>query len=161
MTVAATGYLDVTGFSLRTVMPPGSVDELEVLHPDYLQTKLNDWSAWLNARLAKRYDTPFGDPPPVIVILWLTALVTPEAYGKLGWQPSSESDRASILDPATRALAEVKEAADSEKGLFELPLRSDTTTNGISRGGPLAYSETSPYRGFDLQLESAASEDYS
>lgn len=151
MSVAQDGYMSVADFRVRTVMPQASVDALESREPDFLQTTLNDWSAWINARLAKRYAVPFGDPPPTVVVVWLTQIVTFAAYAKLGWQPSSEQDRTAIVDPATQAKADVKEAADAKDGLFDLPLRSDTTTSGVAVGGPLAYAEASPYRWADLQ----------
>lgn len=159
MAVDVTGYLSVAEFRVRTLMPQSSVDELEVREPDFLQTRLNDWSAWMNARLRKRYAVPFATPYPVAVLHWLTALVTLDAYGKLGWQPSSESDSASIITPAGEAKTEIKEAADSKEGLFDLPLRANTTAEGISKGGPLSYSETSPYRWADLQAETGREED--
>jgi hypothetical protein len=57
------------------------------------------------------------------------------------------------------ALAWLKEAADAKDGLIDLPLRADTTASGISRGGPLAYTETSPYAWTDVQAETGRSED--
>lgn len=159
MGVAVTGYMSVAEFRVRTLMPQAAVDQLESREPDFLQTTLNDRSDWINARLRKQYAVPFAAPYPPVVLGWLSSLVTPLAYGKLGWQPSSESDKASILDPATEAKAEIKEAADSKDGLFDLPLRADTTVSGVSRGGPLGYSETSPYAAFDIQRVDASGED--
>jgi len=49
------------------------------------------------------------------------------------------------------AVAELKEAADSKDGLFDLPLRADTTATGVSKGGPRGYSEASPYTNLDRQ----------
>lgn len=155
MTVASTGYMTVAEFRVRTIMPQAEVDVLESREPDFLQTTLNDCSEWVNARLQKRYATPFVAPYPAIVLMWVVRLATPIAYGKLGWQPSSESDAAAVLSPATEAKAEIKEAADSKEGLFELPLRQDTTATGVSRGAPICYTETSPYVWADIQLENA------
>jgi hypothetical protein len=160
MAVDVTGYLSVAQFRVRTVMPQLSVDELEIREPDFLQTRLNDWSAWIDSRLRKRYAAPFVAPYPVVLLHWLTVLVTLDAYGKLGWQPSGESDKVSVVDPAVEAKADIKEAADAKDGLFDLPLRSDTTAEGVSKGAPLFYSETSPYRCADLQAETGREEDY-
>jgi hypothetical protein len=137
-------YLTVAEFRDRTVMPQANVDALDDQEPGFLAAQIASAEAWINARLWKRYDVPFSSAPE-IVKSWVTILVTPAAYAKMGWQPSSESDRESILVPAETARAEVKEAADSETGLFELPLRAGSTAEGISRGATLSYSEASPY----------------
>jgi len=151
-------YLTVPEFRVRTVMSNASVDELEVREPGFLDAALSDWSAWIDARLSKRYAAPFTAPYPIVIRKWLDHLVTPEAYTKLGWSPSSVSDQA-IVERATRARDEIKEAADSKDGLFELPLRSDTTATGVSKGGPLACSEASPYAWMSKQAATGRSED--
>ncbi len=55
----------------------------------------------------------------------------------------------------------MKEAADSAEGLFELPLRADLETSGVSKGGPLGYTEASPYRWTDRQADDGRNEDES
>jgi hypothetical protein len=160
MGVAVTGYLNVAGFRLRTAMPGADVDTLETLEPDFLQTALNEMSAWMNARLKKQYAVPFDlAAPPIVVLRWLAQLVTPMAKAKLGWSPSGESDRAAFVDPGMQAAKEIQEAADSKEGLFELPLRSDTTASGATRTAPLGYSEASPYAWMNEQLTRAIVED--
>lgn len=160
MGVPNLAYLSVEGFRLRTVMPGNEVDTLQTLEPDFLQTTLNELSAWIDARLKKQYATPFDkDAPPLIVTQWLTRIVTLMAKAKLGWSPSGESDRASYIDPEAQARKEIQEAADSKEGLFELPLRSDTTASGATRSAPLGYSEASPYVWMDHQLQTALGED--
>lgn len=167
------GYLDVAGFKERTIMPEGDVVTLEKSRLGYLTKRLAHWEAWIDARLTKRYAVPFGTPPvspstlrtdvPEIVLLWLTSLVTLDAYSGRGFNPSSEADQISIVTPATTAMAEVKEAAESAVGLFELPLRQSdgTGSSGVSKTGPLAYTENSPYVGFDAQFDAAQTEDAS
>ena len=157
--VAQTGYLDVAGFALRSIMPAESIARLENKSPGWLQTKLNEKSGWINAQLPKRYDAPFSAPYPEIVLGWLVAIVTVEAYGRLGVNITQEQDKAFILDPDARARQEIKEACDAVNGLFDLPLRANTTTSGITRGGPLGYSEQSPYVAFDRQSAVARRED--
>jgi hypothetical protein len=157
--VEQTGYLGVDGFGMRTIMPTEMVARLENKSPGWLQTKLNAKSAWINAKLWKRYAVPFVSPYPEIILDWLAALVTPEAYAKIGFNPSSEQDKSSILEPADQARDEIDEAADAEKGKFELPLRQDTTAPGISRGAPFVYSEQSPYVWADRQSLAARGED--
>ena len=62
-----------------------------------------------------------------------------------------------ILAEAERAREQMKEAADSEIGLYDLPLLNDVTTDGISKGGPLGYSEQSPYSWTDEQADAIRS----
>ena len=161
MPVVQTGYMSVADFRLRTVMPQGDVDQLEVIEPDFLQTMLNEQSAYLDARLRKRYAVPFTVTPlPAMVFAWLTALVTPLAYAKRGWNPSAEQDRVSIMDAVDTAKDEIKEAADSVDGLFDLPLiMAGAATSAITSGGPLGSSSASPYRWTDDQFTRGNDED--
>lgn len=156
-------YLDLAGFKARSIMPSADLDMLEVAEPGWIDTKLEDTSSEINARLAKRYAVPFGtamlNAPrtdvPRIVLRWLSDIVTAACYAKRGVNPSSPYDQAAILDPAIQARAEIKEAADAEGGLFELPLLASSDVTGVSRGGPLSYSEASPYTWADRQREDA------
>jgi hypothetical protein len=157
--VAQTGYLDVVGFGMRSIMPAEMIARLEAKAPGWLQTRLNAKSSWLNAKLPKRYDTPFTPPYPDIVLDWVAALVTPEAYAKIGFNPSSEQDKTSILDPAENAKDEIDEACDAQEGKFELPLRQNTSANGVTRGGTRVYSEQSPYVWADRQAATGRGED--
>lgn len=157
-------YLDVDGFKTRSSMPNSSVEELEAQKPGYLAARAVMRSAQLNSRLAKRYVTPFGVAPvspstaatlvPDAVIRWMVAWLTLDAYKALGFDPSSEQDK-TILDDAKQADDEVREAADSESGLFELPLRTTDPKTGITQGGPYFYSEPDPYSWTDIQHEEA------
>jgi hypothetical protein len=62
---------------------------------------------------------------------------------------------------AAEALDEIKEAANAEGGLYDLPLRGDTNQSGITRGAARAYTETSPYVQLDVQAELGHGEDTS
>lgn len=156
-----TALLDVSMFKARTLMTSGDVDELESVEPGWLAARLTINTSKIHARLAKRYETPFALPSgspriaqaPEIVLGWLVDLTTEEAYEKRGYNPSSEQD-ARIAARAAEARAELKEAADSESGLFDLPLRQDATgTSGVTLGGPFGYSEASPYAWTDAQRD--------
>jgi hypothetical protein len=140
-----TPLLDIAGLKARGVMP--EVDYLTLPGP-YLQSRLEIATSEIYSRLRKRYATPFVAPYPEVAIGWLIALITPELYMRRGWDPSSEQGQA-ILDAATRARAELVEAANEKDGLFDLPLRADTSDDGIDRGGPLGYSESNPYTSRD------------
>ncbi len=130
-------------------MPP---DDFDAIDPAFVESRLAIGTSEINGRLRKRYMAPFASPVPEAVLGWLTAIVTPELYFRRGWDPASEQG-AAIIDAAKRAREEIKEAADSKEGLWDLPLREDTTDEGISKGGPLAYSEASPYEWLDVQRE--------
>lgn len=143
-------------------MPQEDVIDLEAREPGFLAKRLDaNWS-WIMARLAKRYDVAaMQTDPPDVVLQWLTDITTKQAYDKRGYNPSSESDKAAILDAWTEAKGEVKEAADAQNGLFDLPQRKadSPSTSGVSRGFPLGYSETSPYVWTDAQAVDASFED--
>lgn len=145
-------YLDVNAFKTRTVMSPEDVELLEEKAPGFLLSRLKIGTSRITAKLRKRYDAPFASPVPEVVLGWLTAMVTPDGYRKRGWNPSDEQ-AAQVEQDRKDALAEIDQAADSVEGLYDLPLRADTTATGITRGGPLVYSEPSPYDWTDRQRE--------
>lgn len=153
-------YLDIDGFRDLTTMPSAAVDELEIVAPGFLEKQLEAWSAWLDSRLSKRYAAPFSAPYPIAVRMWLARIVTPRAFQRRGVDATDEQ-YIDIRDDAKAAEAEVLEAANSETGLFDLPLRADTSASGISKGGPFVYSEQSPYVGFDEQRRTGRNEDRS
>lgn len=150
-------YLDFEAFKSRTLMRPADVDALEAKRPGHIAILLEDDTGWLNARLRKRYAVPTQEPHPVVLLRWLTQIVTLKALLAFGFDPESKQD--SLIEKQhDLAVAEVKEAADSNEGLFDLPLRQDTTSTGVSKGGPLAYSEASPYTWVTNQAEAALNE---
>ena len=150
-----TGLLNVEQFKARTIMPPADVDYLETKFPGFLQTEIDELTSYMESRLHKRYATPFSRvSPPYTAVRWLVSLVTERAYDKRGRNPTSEQDARAIDGPADRARDELKEAADSVDGLFDLPLREDLPgSSGLTQGGTLAYSEASPYDSLDRQRE--------
>lgn len=151
-------YLTLAEFKLLSTMQSESVDELETRWPGYVDAQLDSKSHWINAQLRKRYAAPFESPYPAAVKSWLACIVTMQCWKRRGYDPTDESMQEAIEDRA-EAKREIAEAADGEKGLWDLPLRSDTTATGISKGAPLGYSEQSPYVGFDLQRETGREED--
>lgn len=138
-------------------MPTEDVEEIEVRRSGYPETRMIANYRWVYARLAKRYAIPEPMVPsndvPELVVDWCVALTTLDLYEFRGFNPESAQD-ALIAARATEVRGEVKEAADSETGLFELPLRaSSQATTGVTKGGPFGYSEASPYEWTDRQRE--------
>ena len=152
-------YLTLAEFKLRTVMPSEFVTAIESVEPGWTEMQLLQHSGWIDARLRKRYAVPFAAPVPETVLGWLARIVTFECWQRRGFDPADLSmDRAA--KDADTARSEVLEAADSEKGLFDLPLRQDLpATSGIVRNGPYVYTEASPYVWADQQVATGRTED--
>jgi hypothetical protein len=148
----SSAYLTTAEFKTYTVMPAVDVDALEAAAPNWLANQLLSASVHLDARLRKRYAVPFAAPVPEIVKMWVTRVVTLRAYLRRGVD-ASDLQFAEIKADADTAVAEVKEAADAAAGLFDLPLRADSTASAITAPSPLAYSESSPYTWTDVQAE--------
>lgn len=144
-------YLTLAQFKTLTVMPSSFVDALEVAQPGWVDIQLLYWSDWIDSRLRKRYAVPFVAPVPLAAQGWLTRIVTVRCYLRRGVDPTDQQ-YADIKADDVAARDELREAADSDAGLFDLPLRADlTATSGISQGNPRAYSEQSPYAWTDVQ----------
>lgn len=149
-------YLTFEQWRDRSIMPPDESDELwAAWGPAFIEGKLNEHTSWINARLRKRYATPFADPVPEIVLSWLERLVTFDVYLRRGHNPSSQQDE-EIKNRMVDAKAEIKEAADSNEGLYDLPIREDSTATGISKGGPWAEYDNTPYAFLDAQRQGVA-----
>lgn len=151
-------YLTRAEFRTLSLMPSTDVDDLEARAPGFLDAQLSIESARIDARLSKRYAVPFAAPYPDAVRGWLARLVTRTAYLKRGIDPT-DAQWASYDEDAKAALTEIVDAANSETGLHELPLRQDTTASGITKGGPYGYSEASPYVWTTRQGDAARRED--
>lgn len=151
-----TAYLNLAEFKLRTVMPSEYVDALEKREPGWVAAQLEQFSAQLDGQLSKRYAVPFAAPYPEVVKRWLSELVTYRCFRKRGWDPADDEAVQSKVDYET-AEKQVQEAADSEKGLWDLPLANGSS--GISKGRPKAYSEASPYVWMDGQAATGRDED--
>lgn len=161
-------YLDRTELKSKSIAPASMIDGERFdptgawTDPERVQNRadwfafvdstLQDESDTLNARLRKRYSAPFSSPYPRVIQKWLGRIVTPILFLKYGILPSDEQ-YAEAARLAAEADAQVQQAADSETGLFDLPLRADKQESAITQGGPFAYSEASPYQWLDAQRE--------
>jgi hypothetical protein len=148
---------EVIDFRTRTFMPKQDVDDLWQSDPGYLEAALAGALANITARLRKRYRTPFDpagvvgtNPKPEIVVMWQSRLVTPQAYLARGYNPSDPGIQAARED-RDAAVAEIKEAADAVDGLYDIPLLDTVDDTRVSKGGPTAYAEPSPYDWLDVQ----------
>lgn len=145
-------YLTFDQWRDRSVARKAEADALNTSAPEFFGAKLAYWTAWIDGRLRKRYAAPFQSPVPEIVLGWLEALVTLDFYLRRGFNPESKQDQL-IEKRATDAKAEVLEAANSDTGLFDLPIRQDSTATGISKGEPLMESDASPWTWLDRRAE--------
>ena len=156
----STPYLDLTGLKSLSLMPSGDLDNIETVQPGWIASQLVFWSRWMDARLSKRYAVPFAAPYPEAVTGWLARLVTIRCALKRGIDPLDVQFTVLKTDAET-AQAEILEAANSETGLYELPLLATSSASGVSKGGPYAYTETSPYVGRSVQQQAGTLEDQS
>ena len=158
-------YLDYDGFTKRTTLPPSFVCDVEDRDNGWIATQLETWARWIDSRLRKRYETPFAafdatPPTPPTIQLWLTRIVTWRVMLRRGVDPNDlQAD--TIKADHDLALEELLEAANSENGWFDLPVRTDANGTAISQGSPLFYSEQSPYVHMDVQECIGRSEDES
>lgn len=122
------------------------------------QAKVDEWldraSSKIRNRLAKRYAVDFTDPGPVPGVIkdWLTLLVDIRVWKFVGGLPEGREDGWAEKD-AEKVEAELKEAADSEEGLIELPLRNTDAlgNSAINKGGPMAVAYNTIHGYFDAQ----------
>lgn len=156
--MATTPYLDVASYKALSLLQSALIDRVEAASPGFVLGHLVERSSFLNARLSKRYDAPFASPYPEAVTGWLVKLVDPLVLFKSGFRPADET-ALKITQRETEAREEIKEAANSDEGLFELPLRANTNQEGVTKGGPFGYSEQSPYVWTDGQGEAGHQED--
>lgn len=156
--MATTPYLDADEFADLTLAPAAYIAEIEAAEPGWTLRQLVHFSAWIDSQLRKRYAIPFVAPFPETVLTWLCDIVTERVYLKVGID-ATDKQLDNILQAAQRAREQVQLAANSVDGLFELPLRADDPASAVARGGPLAYTETSPYKWMTVQREIATDED--
>lgn len=149
-------YLTIAEFKNRTIMPATQVDRLEQTAPGWLAANLESSSRWADMWLAKRYRVPFAEPYPEAVKSWVARMVTQRAYLQHGIN-ATDAQQSLVAADADKAESEIKQAADGQLGLIDLP--SGTGMSAVQYGGTRVYSETSPYVGGDVQRAWGRNED--
>jgi hypothetical protein len=96
-------------------------------------------------------------PVPETVLGWITVLVTLDLYDRRGHN-SSDPAMTRLAERVAQVMAEVKEAADSKEGLFDLPASEDADS-AVTTGGPLGCSDASPYAWQDRQARAGYDQD--
>jgi hypothetical protein len=153
-------YVTLDHVRRRGVLIPDDVDFQETRYPGIVLERATEVSAFVDAQLIKRYAAPFQTPYPDVVIRWVAILTSYEILVDLrGGNPESPQ-LVTARERYDRAVAQIAQAADSEKGMFELPLRQTDPlgASAVNAGGPLGYSESSPYHWMDRQRERISSE---
>lgn len=152
-------YLTVSEFQSRTLLPAQYVDQVISQAPEFVGFALADRSAYIDSVLGKRYAVPFIEQPyPSVMLRWLTVMVSLDVYMKRGFNPTDD-DAQLFVKQFDTAVTELKEAANAQDGLYELPLRQDLTGNGIVKGYARTYSETSPFVWKGIQRQIGGRED--
>ena len=150
-------YLDLAGFKALSIQPSSRIDEVEANDAGWVDAQLLHWSRWIDARLKKRYAVPFAAPYPEAVTGWLARIVTLRVALK-GGIDALDGQYQTLVDDEVSAKAEIKEAADADEGLFELPLTT-AGGQGVARVNPISYHEASPYTFTDVQSDQGKIDD--
>jgi phage gp36-like protein len=152
-------YLTTSEFQSRTLLPAQYIDQVVSQAPEFVDFALTDRSGYIDSLLGKRYAVPFVEQPyPSVILRWLTVLVSLDVYMKRGFNPTDD-DAQLFVKQFDTTVQELKEAANAQDGLYELPLRQDLTGNGIVKGYARTYSETSPFVWKRIQRQIGGQED--
>jgi len=151
-------YLDLAEYKKYSVLPSVDIDDVQTIQAGWIDRKLRAISRSIDARLRKRYVVPFESPYPDAVCDWVARIMDPQLLKKRGVDATDEQF-ISIAEDAKAALEEIKEAANAEEGLFDLPAVDTADGSAISKGAPFVYSETSPYVWLDIEEETGRDED--
>ena len=152
-------YLTVEQYRLKTLVPTNVLDAIETRTPGWLAEQLNLVSERIFAQLGKRYQQwADANKYPVVLGEWISRIMDVRVYLKRGVNPDDPQYQ-TLKELHDTAWKEVNDAANSETGLFDLAAEQGGTTSGLTRSGPLAYSEASPYVAFDQQSETGHNED--
>jgi hypothetical protein len=150
-------YLTTSTYLNFTVLPAEYHAEVEARYPGWIAEQIGIWGEVIDSRLRKRYAVPFAAPIPVAVQMWLARLLDVRLLLKRGVDPT-DAQFVELNRSATDVMAELKEAADSNTGLYDLPLTAQGGT-AILRQQPLGFSNAGPYAGFRSQRDRSYSDE--
>lgn len=155
-------------FRRISLVPPAWVERVQTQlfpsepgQPSWVLEQCRLKQAWVYSRLDLNYDVQkFGDPVPAIIKQWIAYLVAADLLMLLGDEPNQEDiDR--YEKRADQSRADIEAAANSETGLFSLPLKQGTSTDGAQRK-TVRYTHTaSPYVSLRMQRDRGRAEDES
>jgi hypothetical protein len=147
-------YLTANELDLYGCMPGEDREALEDQYPGITVAVIVGVSGVFDSMLSKRYGAPFETPYPDALKWNVAQVVAGRLMLKRGYNPESKQD-SEIKEAHDLALQWLKDAADPEKGLVELPVKqiNQPGNSAINSGAPLAYSEASPYTWTDRQRE--------
>ena len=96
-------------------------------------------------------DNVYHAATPVLeqILSWMTAIAGPDVYRARGVNAADPQIK-EVFDAKTEAETQLLEAANGDTGLLDLPVNEDGDS-AITTGGPLGYTETSPYAWTDIQ----------
>lgn len=152
-------YLTVAEFKQLSLLPGEFVDSIEDAEPGWTLAQLTQVSRLeVDGRLRKRYDVPFATPVPEAVRAWVARIVDVRVMVRRGVDPQ-DAQFDLIREDAAEAKEQLKEAANGQEGLFDLPVRADNNNSGIVHGAPRSYSEASPYVWMTRQAQRGRDED--
>lgn len=149
-----------TDFALSTMLTQQQQFDLASVYPSWLDTKLEQFSSVINARLRKVCpQVPFVEPNvPAIIKSWLHRLVDAAALDKLG---VSQLDpiKAKLDADAKAAAEELAEAASGELSKFDLPTADGENGSAMTKLKIRMYTENSPFVHRDIQRAAGRDED--
>lgn len=143
-------YLALATYKQRTTIDASVVQLCENKGKD-VSWWLESASAQINTRLTKRYAVDFTSPGPVPdqIIFWLIRLVNIDVWECAGGLPEGRED--GWADAARKQVyEELKEAADAENGLYELPLRNTDTlgSSAVNKGASFVHEDATVHHAF-------------
>lgn len=148
------GYLTFELLKVRSGWDPGEWDDLLARRPGTPAAWLEDTQSAIDDPLRLRYAVPFAAPVPRAVLRWQTRLMDAlflRARRQAGVPLGEDAD---LYAEERATLEAIAAAADQDRPAHsELPLRSDTASSGVVKGGPLMQSFATMHSWFDYQAQ--------
>lgn len=148
---------DLASYKAITLIPAAEIDAVEVIEPGWTRRR----AALVQGRICDKLRKRYGDYNSLswaqladTVKYWLVAILDRDVYVKRG-RNAADPAMTDQNREADAALVKIDEAANSKDGLIELPIVQGADTSGVNHGGPLFYSEASPFIGADRQERAA------